>query len=487
MHSRNIAVVPIIDPAIKIDNRLRSYRDGLHNKIFLQSANDDGQLYEGRVWPGRVHFMDFLHQNMTTYLRNMLKYYQKTINFDGLWLDMNEPSNFDSGPVFEPTEKGYFSLNHPKYDINNGDCRLPIYHQTVPMDVCHQNRSLRMYETHNIYGLTEAVAFRKALHEIMPNKRVFLLTRSVFPGSLQFTASWLGDNHSTFEQLKESIWGVLKMAMFSGMAMTGPDLCGFNGEADDELCARWMAVGAFFPFSRNHNSISSRVDQEPYNFNTTLLVTKKYYAIKYSLLPYWMTLYEMHRRRKEMVMRPFSMVDDENGQFFVGRDILVCPVTTRGATSVLCKFPDYSMWYEFETGNKIKNFTAITIDAPISHLPVFVRAGAILLKKEPQLTVTDTLKTNYTLSIYLDDHGRANGRLYYDDNTTANVGNHYTNISIECKVGKGQKRARLLLDGYYGFKSGLWIDKIEVFGGTGHKTIRHELPIDKPQNIVLEL
>lgn len=488
LHSHK-RIIPILDPGIKIEENYGPYTRGLEQRIFIKNPKffpEDQKFYVGEVWPGKVHFVDFMNNKSLDYWKSELEFFFKLFNnFDvigGLWLDMNEPSNFIDGYNYTfydlPTDYNSFSLNYPRYMINNDGKETPIYRKTVPMDSI---TALGIsYQTHNMYGLFESMVTYKAMIKIDSQHRPFLLTRSSFPGSGKWTATWLGDNFSTFPQMALSISSVLQYGLM-GMPMSGPDICGFLGDATEELCARWMALGAFYPFARNHNSISSKIDQEPFRWKSVADISRKYLNLRYSLFPFYYTLMHVAHEKGWPLWRPVFFYDNSteasglNDQFFIGRELLISPVLMESTEELSVRLPA-GEWYEWESFNYIQsslNPIKILYKTPPDYINIHLQAGSILIMQEPKLTMVETRQTNFTVLIALNSDGQAAGEFYWDDGVSLNVSDKYIDIIFETSI-VDKSSMRIKQTGYIGWECP-FVSKIIILTAGKHYNPKDDL------------
>ena len=94
IHKDGGKFVPIIDIAITYENQYNPYLElGNSLDIFIKSNYTKKPLI-GKVWPGRSVFPDFLNPNIGEFWDRGLKNYHDIVNYDGIWLDMNEPTTF---------------------------------------------------------------------------------------------------------------------------------------------------------------------------------------------------------------------------------------------------------------------------------------------------------------------------------------------------------------------------------------------------------
>jgi alpha-D-xyloside xylohydrolase len=68
----------------------------------------------------------------------------------------------------------------------------------------------------------------------------------------------------------------------------------------------------------------------------------------------------------------------QTDEYMFGKALLVAPVVEKGARKRTVYLPAGTSWFDFFSGRRFAGGETIDADAPISHIPVFARAGSIV-------------------------------------------------------------------------------------------------------------
>lgn len=422
LHNHKQHYIPMIDPAISSDQppgTYPPYDDGVKQDVFIKDAN--GKILIGQVWPGKTAFPDFFKPSTSDWWNTQLGSFHDKIVFDGVWLDMNEPSNFVDGSYSGCPSNS--TLDNPPYVPHVDDSKLSA------KTICASARQYisSHYNVHNLYGLSEVIITNKVISQLR-KKRPFIISRSTFPSSGKYGGHWLGDNYSQWPDMHYSIIGILNFNMF-GVPLVGADICGFNDNTNEELCVRWHQLGAFYPFSRNHNSLTCGpklcIDQDPAAWSSHAQdIIREALTTRYLLLPYLYTLFAEAHHNGTTVARPlfFEFPNDPNTypvdrQFLWGSSLLISPVLDPGVDTVTATLPA-GTWYDFYNGSLILMAQTgnITLDAPLEKINLHIHEGSILPLQEPNTTTYVSRGNGFELRAAISPKtGSAKGALYYDD------------------------------------------------------------------------
>jgi len=466
IHDVGMKFVTILDPCISTGEDPGSYPpfdEGTELDIWVKNAS--GQPLVAKVWPAdNCFFPDYSSSVTAAWWVSNIERFHKDLEWDGLWIDMNEPANFVAGSVDGCPEN---KLNYPPYKpYTEGP---DLLQKTICMDAQHSWGS--HYDTHSMFGWAETVPTLAGVRQAT-NKRGLVLSRSTFVGSGRWTAHWLGDNWSQWDNLHYSIIGMLQFNQF-GIPLVGADICGFIGDAEEEMCARWHQLGAFYPFSRNHNVLDAK-DQDPgvWEGGRVARVAKWALSMKYQLLPYLYTLFYKHSHFGNTVVRPIwhefptdPVTYDIDTQFMWGSGLLISPVIEPGKTARSLYLPPTGVWYYEGAAVAGGSVTATSdLDADLPKIPLHFRGGNIIptqdLKNGDQ-TTADGRKNNMTLGVFLDEEDAAVGELYLDDGESVDAEiENYSLIKFEAGNGAmtGFAEKRNFEDIEF------WFERILVFG-----------------------
>uniref|UniRef100_A0AAX7VJB0 alpha-glucosidase n=1 Tax=Astatotilapia calliptera TaxID=8154 RepID=A0AAX7VJB0_ASTCA len=423
LHEKGQKYILILDPAIATSKRVgdalyESYDRGTAKNAWVTESDGVTPLI-GEVWPGEAVFPDYTSQACIDWWVDEYERFYREVKHDALWIDMNEVSNFKQGSA-----KGCASnnLNYPPFIPNILDNLM--YSKTLCMDA--KQSWGNHYDVHSLYGYSMVLA---TLQRVFGANRTLLLTRSSFPGVGKYSGHWLGDNGANWNDIKWAIPGMLEFGLF-GIPYIGADICGFFDDSTEELCRRWMQVGAFYPFSRNHNAEGYK-PQDPavYGADSALVRSSKHYLnIRYTLLPYLYTLFYKAHTAGETVVRPVlhefysdSATWTVDRQFLWGKYLLITPVLDPGVDKVSAYLPD-ARWYDYETMEQVGDRKRhVEMYLPAEKLGLHIRGGAILPTQKPNVTTTYSRRNPMGLIIALDDHDSAAGELFWDDGDSRGI------------------------------------------------------------------
>ena len=377
------------------------------------------------------------------------KQYQKLLNdgLDMIWQDMTCPAVV------------------PNVDNGNPDKTLPLdlmmYDKVTeayqPNAKIHNSFSLNLVKA-TFDGLTKLRNDKTAVGPYNYKKRNFIISRGGFAGVHRYAGIWTGDSASSWDFLKINIPEVLNIGL-SGLPISGCDIGGFangtgsvtengtHGVTYYKLFTRWMTVGAFLPWYRNHYNGYTKSFQEPYNYEEPVPTNcKKYIQMRYQLLQVFYDCMFENTQNGMPICRAlflnetndinvFTYADQE---FFLGKDILVAPIVDDSEYRDVY-LPSSAEWYVFDINGgalplPTKGGKAYNWYVPLDLVPVYVRESAIVPVRQLEQWVGEKDKNYLNFYIY---PGKQNSsyQLYLDDkvSTAAIDDKVYRLTNIEAK------------------------------------------------------
>jgi len=374
----------IVDPGIKVEKGAAAYEDGLKKDVYIKYL--DGQPYTGEVWPGWCNFPDFTSVKGRDWWHQQVKFFADA-GVTGIWNDMNEFSTWG---------------------------------QKVPDNVLfdYDGSTTTHLQAHNVYGLQMARASYEGARQQL-SERPFILSRSGYAGLQRYSAIWTGDNRAEDSHMLQGV-RLLNSLGLSGVSFSAMDVGGFAGSASIPLYSKWMQLGAFIPYFRNHSANDTK-SAEPWTFGKDVLdVARNYISLRYQLMPYLYSTFYESTQNGIPVMRslainytfdPKVLYADFQDQYEFGSAFMVMPFESNKDYGKIY-FPQ-GTWYDLYNGSKENGGQEKVIALSNDRLPVYVKGGSIIPMQS--LIQTTAEQPTDTLSIHIYNGSTANSFVYYED------------------------------------------------------------------------
>jgi alpha-glucosidase len=372
----------------------------------------DGSLYVAPVWPGPAVFPDFTQTAARDWWGSLYKDFIAD-GFAGFWNDMNEPAIFETPTKTMPLD----NLHRVASD------------DFAPRDATHA-------EIHNVFGMQNTRGTFEGMLRLRPGVRPFVMTRASYAGGQRYSATWTGDNSSTWDHLRLCVEQLQNLGL-SGFTYSGCDVGGFVGGASPDLLTRWYEVAAFTPVFRNHSAHDAPRMEPWVDGPEHLAIRRHFIEERYRLMPYLYALAELNSRTGDPIMRPLfydypeSLKSDcdKAMSFTLGSSLMVAGPPRMESPQPFSVCLPAGGWYDYWTGQPVKA-AKLTLTPKLGELPVFVRAGTILPRQPLVQSTMQIPQGPLQLDIYPGEN--CQGEIYFDDGV--HIGGASLRQTIECAI-----------------------------------------------------
>ena len=303
----------------------------------------------------------------------------------------------------------------------------------------------------SLYSLFHSMGIYQGQRAETDDKRVLNLTRSSWAGQHRYGAfTWSGDISSSWETLRRQVPEGLNF-MAAGEGWWTTDAGGFfpmsfggawfgagefpDGVADPgyrELFVRWMQFAAFLPMMRAHGTGTPR---EIWQFGEKgepwYDALEKIIRLRSRMVPLLYSLAAAYAfdglppvRVPALVFPDDARLRRIDDEMMLGGDILVKPVTrpmtwlpqgrpVEPVDETVCVYlPAGAAWYAADGSACYEGGSDITVRAPLDTVPVFVRAGGIVLLGPVRQYVDEAADGPMDITVY---PGADGGFTWYED------------------------------------------------------------------------
>ncbi len=285
-------------------------------------------------------------------------------------------------------------------------CIKTDFGENIHMDAKYKGMSPELLN--NLYALL----YQKAAYEITKDVTGdgIVWARAAWAGCQRYPLHWGGDSCSSWDGMAGSLKGGLHFGL-SGFAFWSHDVPGFhtlpnfmNSIVDDKVYMRWTEFGVFSSHMRYHGTNK----REPWFYPNIAPMVKKWWKLRYKLIPYIM---EQSRKATETgyaVLRALVFehptdrvcwhIDDE---YYFGDSFLVAPVMN----SEDCRdiYLPEGKWVNFFTGERIEGGRWLYgVKVPLDEMPVYVREGDVISVYPEDVDCTDEMNLTKSVPLCID-------------------------------------------------------------------------------------